>query len=142
MASTMTLRSGKTLAPFNRCALYDSLVQVWSKPCFGSEGWPSLDEARVRSITTDEPHVFHMFCRDELFRVEDSGDKYAKRLCTLAVAETFMRSGPRVIQMYQPLLVVLYEKLKDAHEVTPPDMREYLERLMSFQYSSVSPCVQ
>ena len=156
MTSTMTLRSGKTLAPLvnndgkrrtKMRALHDSILKQYR--VFGSEGWPSLDEARVRSITTDEPHVFHMFCLDELFRVEDSGDKYAKRLCTLTVAESFMRSGPRVIQMYQPLLKVLYEKLKDAvapfraaHEVTPPDMREYLERLMSFQYSSVSPCVQ
>jgi len=136
----MTLRSGKTLAPLvnkgKKIRFHDQ------PPCFGSALWPSLDEARVRSITTDEPHVFHMFCRNELFKIENSGDAYAKKLCTLSVAESFMRSGPRVIQMYQPLLKVLYEKLIGAHEVTPPDMREYLERLMSFQYLSVSPCVQ
>lgn len=133
------------------CALHDSLLEEWVKPdsgrdtatgCFGTDGWPSLEEARAKSIATDETYEFDAFCRNELFKVKNS-DAYAKRLCTLAVAESLMRSGPRVLKMHQTLLVLLYDKLLRAHHsVTPPDMREYLDRLRSFQYSSVSPCVE
>jgi hypothetical protein len=143
-SSTMTLRSGKTLTPVNNLIIKkkianDSLVKA--KPCFGTDGWPSLEEARAKSIATDETYEFHAFCRNELFKVENS-DAYAKRLCTLTVTESLMRSGPRILKMHQPSLEVLYHKLKDAFSVTPPDMREYLDRLRSFQYSSVSPCVE
>jgi hypothetical protein len=53
------------------------------------------------------------------------------RLYSLALVESFYQCGSQVLETYLPVMRVMYEKLGTAHEVTPPDMAEYLAKLKS-----------
>jgi hypothetical protein len=49
----------------------------------------------------------------------------------MALVESFYQCGSQVLETYLPVMRVMYEKLGAAHEVTPPDMAEYLAKLKS-----------
>ena len=139
----MNLRSGKTLLPMplvanarleKMKALHDSVFEKYV--CFGNT-WPSLEEARDMSISTDNPDRFHEF---GLRLVDLSYDKVNRvrtnRLCFLAITESLFRCGQPVLEKYFKLIVCTYQKLRDAFPIdeTPRDMKQYLAKLKDLMF--------
>jgi hypothetical protein len=128
--SKMQLRSGKSLV---LPSTYPSPLEVVSA-CFGAT-WPTVETARKLSISTNSRGEFHSFCYEILHKSDcprsQRVNKFMNRLYSLALVESFYQCGSQVLQTYLPVMRVMYEKLGAAHEVTPPDMAEYLAKLKS-----------
>ena len=130
----MNLRSGKTLLPTPPPEKFRFTFQV--SDCFGNT-WPSLEEARDLSISTDNPALFHEF---GLRLVDLSYDKVnhvrTNRLCFLAITESLFRCGQPVLKKYFKLIVCTYQKLLDAFSIdeTPRDMKQYLAKLKDLMF--------
>ena len=126
--SKMQLRSGKSLV---LPSTYPSPLEVVSGRCFGTT-WPTVETARKLSISTNSRGEFHSFCYEILHKSDcPRSSRVKNRLYSLALVESFYQCGSQVLETYLPVMRVMYEKLCAAHEVTPPDMAEYLAKLKS-----------
>ena len=136
----MQLRSGKSLV---LPSTYPSPLEVVSR-CFGAASgrgagtacfgttWPTVETARKLSISTNSRREFYNFCYEILHKSDcPRSSRVENRLYSLALVESFYQCGSQVLQTYLPVMRVMYEKLGAAHEVTPPDMAEYLAKLKS-----------
>jgi hypothetical protein len=128
----MQLRSGKSLTgiPSVKRSTVQKARDLFgsSAPCFGVT-WPSPSKARELSISTNDQSEFQNFCYDLLHKC-DGKDKMTRRVYVLAIVESFHQCGTNVLKMYYPVMKVMYYKLKDAHEVTPPDMKVYISQFL------------
>jgi hypothetical protein len=125
----MNLRSGKTLLPTPPPEKVRFRFQV--ADCFGNT-WPSLEEARDMSISTDNPDHFHTFCMGMINNVNNVADN---RLCFLAITESFFRCGQPVLKKYFNVILSSYQKLRDAFQIqTPRDMKQYLVKLNDLMF--------
>ncbi len=126
--SKMQLRSGKSLV---LPSTYPSPLEVVSGRCFGAT-WPTVETARKLSISTNDRREFQSFCYEILHKSDGQRvNKFLNRLYSMALVESFYQCGSQVLETYLPVMRVMYEKLGAAHEVTPPDMAEYLAKLKS-----------
>ena len=117
--SKMQLRSGKVFS-----------VPCVKDLCFSAE-WPSVSEARALSISTNDQREFRIFCY-KLLHENNGTNRYTNRLYSLALVESFYRCGPQVLQMYFPVMKVMYEKLRDVYSPVqrPADMKVYLSQFL------------
>ena len=110
--------------------LHDSILKQYV--CFGNT-WPSLEEARTLSISTDNIARFNDLC---MSLNTTNNDVYTNRLHFLAITESFFRCGLKVLQTYYKLIVVIYKKFQGAFPINniPPDMQKYLTRLKDLMF--------
>ncbi len=139
----MNLRSGKTLTPMppvpntrleQMRTLHDSILKEYV--CFSTR-WPSLEEARALSISTDDQERFGDFCQSlTVLSHLKNNDVYTNRLLLLAITESFFRCGLPLLQTYYKLMVTIYKKLKGAYTFhkPPKDLEKYLVQLKDLMF--------